>query len=501
MNIITDTNWQQYAEDIKLETRAFIDGQFVNAISGETFERINPATGRHLANIAACDAADVDVAVKAARAAFEGGVWRDAKPVDRKKIMLRWADLIRENLAELALLETLDTGKPIKESVNVDVASCANTIQWYAECIDKLYDEVAPNGNSSLVMVSREAIGVVGAVVPWNYPLIITGWKLGPALAAGNSVVLKPAEQSSLSALKLAALAKRAGIPDGVLNVVTGLGHVAGQALGMHMDVDVIVFTGSTEVGRKFLEYSAKSNIKRVGLELGGKSPHIVTRNSDLEKAAMYVAYAIWYNQGESCNAGSRLLLERGLKDEFMALLKPWAERLCPGDPLNPSTEMGALISSEHCARVLEYIELGKTEGATVAIGGKQVLRESGGMFVQPTVLENVNNTMRVAREEIFGPVLVCIEFDTLPEAIQIANDSEYGLAAAIWSNDINLAHLAAKRLRAGTVWINAFDHTSVNAPFGGYKQSGFGRDKSLHAFEEYTQLKTTWLELYGSIT
>ena len=501
MNIITDTNWQQYAKDIKLETRAFIDGQFVDAISGETFERLNPASGQHLANIAACDGADVDLAVKAARAAFESGVWRDLKPVDRKKIMLRWADLIRQNLAELALLETLDTGKPIKESVNVDVASCANTIQWYAECIDKLYDEVAPNGNSSLVLVSREAIGVVGAVVPWNYPLIITGWKLGPALAAGNSVVLKPAEQSSLSALKLAALAKEAGIPDGVLNVVTGLGHVAGQALGMHMDVDVIVFTGSTEVGRKFLEYSAKSNIKRVGLELGGKSPHIVTKNSDLEKAAMYVAYAIWYNQGESCNAGSRLLLERGLKDEFMVLLKPWAERLSPGDPLNPSTEMGALISSEHCARVLAYIEIGKAEGATVAIGGQQVLRESGGVFVQPTVLTNVNNAMRVAREEIFGPVLVCIEFDTLSEAIQIANDSEYGLAAAIWSNDINIAHLVAKRLRAGTVWINAFDHTSVNAPFGGFKQSGIGRDKSLHAFEEYMQLKTTWLELHGGLS
>jgi acyl-CoA reductase-like NAD-dependent aldehyde dehydrogenase len=499
LNIITDTNWHQYAKDIKLETRAFIDGHFVNAISGQTFERVNPATGKHLAHIAACDVADVDAAVKAARAAFESGLWRDLKPTERKRIMLRWADLMRENLAELALLETLDTGKPIKESVNVDASSCANTIQWYAECIDKMYDEIAPNGNSSLVMVSREAIGVVGAVVPWNYPLIITGWKLGPALAAGNSVVLKPAEQSSLSALKLAALAKEAGIPDGVLNVVTGLGHIAGQALGMHQDVDVIVFTGSTEVGRKFLEYSAKSNIKRVGLELGGKSPHIVTRNSDLEKAAMYVAYAIWYNQGESCNAGSRLLLERGLRDEFMALLKPWAERLKPGDPLDPSTEMGALISPEHCSRVLEYIALGQQEGASVAIGGAQVLQESGGVFVQPTVLENVTNNMRVAREEIFGPVLVCIEFDTLEEAIQIANDSDYGLAAAIWNNDINQAHLAARRLRAGTVWINAFDHTSVNAPFGGYKQSGFGRDKSLHAFEEYTQLKTTWLELHGS--
>jgi acyl-CoA reductase-like NAD-dependent aldehyde dehydrogenase len=311
-------------------------------------------------------------------------------------------------------------------------------------------------------------------------------------------VVLKPAEQSTLSALLLAKLAQQAGIPDGVLNVVPGLGHEAGKALGLHMDVDALVFTGSTEIGRKFLEYSAQSNIKKIGLELGGKSPHIVTRNCNLERAAMYVAYAIWYNQGESCNAGSRLLIERGLKEEFFALLKPWAEKMQPGDPLEPDTEMGALISSEHCAKVLEYIQIGIDEGAKVVIGGAQVRHDSGGYFVPPTVLENVSNDMRVAREEIFGPVLVTIEFDTLEEAVQIANDSEYGLAAAIWCDDVSQAHLVARKLRAGTVWINAFDHTSVNAPFGGYKQSGFGRDKGLQAFEEYTQVKTTWVELHA---
>jgi acyl-CoA reductase-like NAD-dependent aldehyde dehydrogenase len=501
MDLITTTDWKALAARIKPESRAFIGGQFCNALSGETFERINPATGLHLADIAACNGDDVNLAVQAARVSFEAGIWRNLKPTQRKSIMLEWARLIRENLAELALLETLDTGKPIKESVAVDANSCANTIQWYAECIDKLYDQIAPNGDSSMVSITREPIGVVGAVVPWNYPLIITAWKLAPALAIGNSVVLKPAEQSSLSALKLAALAQQAGLPDGVLNVVTGLGHVAGAALGLHMDVDALVFTGSTEVGRKFLEYSARSNIKKIGLELGGKSPHIVTKNCDLERAAMYVAYAIWYNQGESCNAGSRLLLERGLRDQFMDLLRPWAERLKPADPLVPNTEMGALISPEHGSRVLEYIALGLAEGASLAIGGNQVLKESGGIFVSPTVLVDVNNSMRVAREEIFGPVLVCIEFDTLEEAVAIANDSQYGLAAAIWCDDINKANLVAKRLRAGTVWINAFDHTSVNAPFGGYKQSGFGRDKSLHALEEYTQIKTTWLELHGDLS
>jgi acyl-CoA reductase-like NAD-dependent aldehyde dehydrogenase len=496
VNLTTDTNWRKMASEIKLETRAFIDGRYVDAISGKTFARVNPATGTHLADIAACDSSDVDLAVMAARRSFEAGVWRDLAPTVRKTIMLEWVRLIREHTAELALLETLDTGKAIKETVRVDVPGCANAIQWYAECIDKLYDEIAPNGNSSLVMVTREPIGVVAAIVPWNYPLIISSWKLGPALAAGNSVILKPAEQSTLASLKLAELAKLAGIPDGVFNVVPGLGSEAGNALAMHADIDAIVFTGSGGTGRKLLEASAKTNLKRIGLELGGKSPHIVTEDCDLDKAAMYVAYAIWYNQGETCNAGSRLIVQRSVKDALLEKIRPWAERLQPGDPLEPSSELGAMISSEHAQKVMDYIALGVREGARVAIGGKRMLEASGGSFIEPTVLERVTNEMRVAREEIFGPVLVVIEYDTLEEAIGIANDSEYGLAAAIWCNDISRAHRAARQLRAGTVWINAFDHTSINAPFGGFKQSGHGRDKSLHAFEKYTELKTTWLEL-----
>ena len=497
MSVVTQTDWRSLARNLKPRNQAFIGGQFVDAISGRTFPSHNPATGELITEVAACDVGEVDKAAVAARRAFDSGVWRDLKPSERKALMLRWGNLIRENLSELALLETLDTGKAIKESVNVDVPSCANAIQWYAECIDKLYDEVAPNGPTSLVTVTREPLGVVAAVVPWNYPLIISSWKIGPALAAGNSMILKPAEQSSLSALKLAELAQQAGIPDGVFNVVTGFGHEAGQAIGLHRDIDAVMFTGSTEVGKKFLEYSARSNLKRIGLELGGKSPHIVTEDADLEKAAMYVAYAIWYNMGETCNAGSRLIVHRSIKDKLFELVKPWAQRLYPGDPLEATTELGALISAEHCERVKHYIELGQQEGARVAIGGKQIRQETGGWYIEPTVLENVQNDMRVAREEIFGPVLVAIEYDDLEEAIAIANDSDYGLAAAIWCRDISKAHLAARKLRAGTVWINAFDHTSINTPFGGYKQSGHGRDKSLHAFDKVTELKTTWVELH----
>lgn len=490
------TDWHHRAAQLRPEGRAFIDGAFVPALSGRTFPSLNPATGQELARIAACDAADVDRAVAAARRAFEQRVWAGRPPVERKAVLLRWVALIRAHAEELALLETLDNGKPIAESLKVDVPSCAAGLQWYAECIDKLYDEIAPNGDDHLVLVTREPVGVVAAVVPWNYPLIISSWKLGPALAAGNSVILKPAEQTSLSALRLAALAHEAGLPPGVLNVVPGLGHEAGAALGLHADVDALAFTGSTAIGRKYLEYSARSNLKRVGLELGGKSPHIITADCDLDQAAMAAAYAIWYNQGETCNAGSRLLVQREVQAAFTEKLRPWAEQLRPGDPLDAATRMGALISREHCERVLSYVELGQAEGAQLLLGGQAERTGSGGWYVGPTVLGQVHNGMRVAREEIFGPVLAMITFDTLDEAVAIANDSDYGLAAALWCRDIGLAHRTARRLRAGTVWINTYDHTSINAPFGGYKQSGHGRDKSLHAFAKYTELKTTWARL-----
>jgi len=491
------TDWLTHSQELPLETRAFIAGKYRAARSGATFERINPATGEHLAHITACQSEDIDDAVKAAREAFESGVWRDQSPLERKAVLLKFAELIRQHNEELALLETLDTGKAIGETLRVDASSLARDIQWYAESIDKLYDEVAPNGAGSLVLVTREPIGVVAAVVPWNYPLIIAGWKLGPALAAGNSVILKPAEQSSLGAIRLAALGQEAGLPSGVFQVTPGLGHVAGQALGLHPDVDAIGFTGSTEVGRKFLEYSAASNLKRVGLELGGKSAQIITPDADLERAAMYVAYGIWYNQGETCNAGSRVIVHESVKDELIEKLRPWAEKLAPGNPLDPASPLGSLIDESHLQKVLGYVELGVQQGATVAIGGQRVMQESGGAFMQNTVLDNVTNDMRVAREEIFGPVLAVISYQNLDDAVRLANDSDYGLAAAVWSRNISTAHKVARRLRAGTVWVNCFDHTSVNAPFGGYKQSGHGRDKSLHAFDKYTELKTTWIELY----
>lgn len=490
-------DWHARVEGLGLQTRAFIDGHFTVSASGARFSRVNPATGETLAEVTECTAEDVDRAVMAARRAFENGCWRDLTPPERKQCLLRWASLIREHADELALIETLETGKPISETTRVDAPACADTIAWYAEALDKRYDEVAPTGPGAVVTITREPIGIVAAVVPWNYPMIIASWKIGPALAAGNSVILKPAEQSPLAALRLAALAHAAGIPDGVFQVLPGRGPVTGEALGLHDDVDMVAFTGSTEIGKRFLHYAAQSNMKRIALECGGKSPQIVTRDcTDLDKAAMSVAYGIWYNQGETCHAGSRLIVDQQVKAPLMQRILAWVEHFQPGDPLDPRTTMGAMIESEHMDRVLGYIRLAQEEGARVLVGGERVLEETGGYFVQPTVLDNVHNTMRVAREEIFGPVLAVIECDGLEEAIGLANDSPYGLAAAVWTDRVSDAHAAARRLRAGTVWVNCYDRASIATPFGGYKQSGIGRDRSLHAFDEYTETKTTWIEV-----
>lgn len=494
---MTDTlNWRAYREQLKLLTHAFIDGEFCESASGADFVRINPATGEVLANVTECEAADVNRAVMAARRAFEDGCWHNAAPAERKQCLLRWAALIREHASELALIETLETGKPITETRRVDAPSCADTIAWYAEALDKLYDEVAPTAPGTMATITREPIGVVAAVVPWNYPMIIASWKIGPALAVGNSVILKPAEQSPLAALKLAQLAHEAGIPAGVFQVLPGRGEVTGEALGLHDDVDMVAFTGSTEIGKRFLHYAAESNMKRISLECGGKSPQIVTRDcGDLDKAAQAIAYGIWYNQGETCHAGSRLIVDRQIKEALMQRLLAWVEYFQPGNPLDETTTMGALIEQGHMERVLGYIDLAREEGAQVRAGGKRVLAETGGYFIEPTVLNNVDNRMRVAREEIFGPVLVVIDCDGLDEAIDIANDSCYGLAAAVWTDRMSDAHRATQRLRAGTVWVNCYDQASLATPFGGYKQSGIGRDRSLHAFDKYTETKTTWVE------
>lgn len=483
---------------LKIEGRAYIDGAYVGAKSGQTFDCISPTNGQSVAQVASCDEHDVDEAVRAARRSFNEGTWANMAPRDRKKVLLKLADLVRSHTEELAMLETLDMGKPLNDARNVDMPGVANCFAWFGEVIDKLYDEMAPVGANNLAMINREPVGVVGAVVPWNFPLLMASWKLAPALAAGNSVVLKPAEQSPLTALRLAELASQAGLPKGVLNVVPGFGEKAGKAIGLHPDIDCVGFTGSTEVGKLFMQYSGQSNLKRVWLECGGKTPVIVLGDChNLDAAARSAAFGIFFNQGEVCNAGSRLLLHSSIKEPFLEKLLGWAKKLQPGDPFDPKCRMGAIVDENQMKRVLGYIDKGQQGGAKLIQGGQQVRKESGGFYVEPTIFDNVKNDMVIAQEEIFGPVLSVLTFDELDEAVRIANDTHYGLAAAVWTKDINVAHKTSRALRAGVVWVNCFDEGDMSTPFGGYKQSGSGRDKSIHALDKYVDLKMTWVKLY----
>ncbi len=494
---ITAAEWRARAAALKPRLQMFVDGSFAPAASGATFDNINPATGRSLGAVASGDQVDIDRAVASARAAFRKGSWADMPPKARKKVLLKLADLMLKHREELALLETVDMGKPIGDSMSVDIPSAANCIRWYGEAVDKIYDEVAPTGPHALATITREPMGVVGAIVPWNFPLIMASWKIGPVLAAGNSLVLKPSEKSPLTALRIAELALEAGLPEGVFNVVPGFGHTAGSALASHMDVDCIAFTGSTATGKTVMQAAAMSNLKKVSLECGGKSPNIVMADApDLDKAATAAAFAIFFNQGEMCSAGSRLLVDASIKDAMLEKIAKVGRGMQPGDPLDPATKLGAIVDETQMKRVLSYIDAGKTDGARVALGGSRVRADSGGYFVEPTVFDGVRPDMRIAREEIFGPVLATITFDGIEEAIRIANDVEYGLAAAVWTRDINTAHRTARALRAGTVYVNCYDADDITVPFGGFKQSGIGRDKSLHAFDKYTELKTTWIEL-----
>jgi 4-(gamma-glutamylamino)butanal dehydrogenase len=486
------------AARLKFRTLAFIDGQFVPAQTGRTFITENPATGQPLTRIAECDAADVDRAVQAARRTFENGAWSRMKPAERRRVLLKFGELLEANAGELALLDCLEAGKPIADCVNIDLPDTIHCIRWHAEAIDKLYDRVSPTGPENLGLVLREPIGVVGCVVPWNFPAQMVAWKVGPALAAGNSVVLKPAEQTSLSALRMAELAAEAGVPAGVFNVVPGFGPTAGQAIGRHAQVDMVAFTGSTEVGRLFLKYSAESNLKRIILECGGKSPQVVLADApDLELIAQNAVNAAFWNMGENCSCGSRLIVHESLRSQLVDRIASLAKAWKIGDPLDPDTRVGSLIEKPHLEKVLGYIEAGKAAGAKLVMGGQRILQNTGGYFVAVTIFDDVANQMKIAREEIFGPVLSVIPFSNEEQAVAIANDTNYGLAASLYTKDLNTAHRVARAIRAGTVSVNCYSEGDITTPFGGFKESGFaGRDKSLWAHEQYTELKTIWIQL-----
>ncbi|MDR0242931.1 MAG: aldehyde dehydrogenase [Burkholderia sp.] len=494
MNTRNRQYWERKVSGLSIEGRSYIDGAFVPALSGKTYECTNPATGEVIGLIADCDVADVDRAVAAARQAFASGTWSRISPTDRKKTLLKLADLLEENREELALLESIDMGKPVEVAFSYEMPDLVEYVRWFAEAIDKLYDEIAPAAEGNLALIRREPIGVVAAVVPWNFPLDMAIWKCIPALAAGNSVVLKPAEQSPLTALKLAELAAQAGIPRGVFNVVTGFGETVGMPLGLHMDVNCLAFTGSTEVGKLFLGYSAQSNMKLVWLECGGKSPNIVFADAEDLDAAAAQAARVFYNQGQICSSPTRLLVESSIKDDFLKRVVEHAKAYMPGNPLDPETKMGSMVDSRHTENVMRYIETGMRE-ATLVTGGKRVRLGDSNNFIEPTIFDNVKPEHVIGREEIFGPVLSVFSFDTEEEAIAMANDTIYGLMASVFTGNLGRAHRVSAALQAGTVAVNAVDLISPLVPFGGYKQSGNGRDNSLHAFEKYTALKTTWIK------
>jgi gamma-glutamyl-gamma-aminobutyraldehyde dehydrogenase len=492
---VSEVDWKQRAAGLCLPDYAFIGGKRTSARHGETYPCINPATGQALVQVAACNAADVDDAVTSARHALGSGVWSQASPGHRKSVLLRFAEQIRVERIDLALMESLSMGKPVRDACH-EVDDAAAFIAWFGETLDKLYGEVIPSELSSFAVATREPVGVVGLITPWNYPIEEAAIKLGPALAAGNCVILKPAEISPFSAIRLGELALKAGLPPGVLNVVPGLGAIAGKAIGLHGDIECVGFTGSTRVGKLLLRYAGESNMKRVWLECGGKSPNLVFADcGNLKFAAEEAARSVLRNQGQVCSAGSRVLVERTIADEFTGLLVAASKRYVPADPLDARTRMGPMASAEQYNKVQSYILLGLEEGANLILDGRMANQQEDVYFLGPSIFARVSNSMRIAREEIFGPVITLMCFDSEDEAIRIANDSPYGLVASLWTQDVSRAHRVARALQAGSVTINGVDAQSEAAPFGGTKQSGSGREHSLHAFDQYTNLKTTWLK------
>jgi len=490
MDLLTQEEYQAIADNLILPTNAFIDGSYRPAESGKTFVTTNPATGAKIADIAACNTDDVDFAVQKARESFEDGRWSKMHPSERKGVLIRFCKLLTRNARELAVMESIDSGKTIFDCETVDVPETIHCLKWHAEAIDKIYDQVAPASDDHIAMVVREPIGVVGLVLPWNFPLLMLAWKIGPALAAGCSLVVKPAAETTLTALRVAEIAQEAGLPRGVLNIVPGSGRDVGEPIGRHMDIDMVSFTGSTVTGKRFLSYSAESNAKEVVLEMGGKNPCIVMDDAEnIDTVAQHVVNGAFWNMGENCSASSRLIVHKDVKEELLSRIEAHARHWNIGAPLNPETRMGALVSKAHFDKVCSYLE-----GAeNVHLGGKS----HDGAFVEATVIEVPDNRHTLAREEIFGPVLTVIPVASFDEAISIANDTEYGLCASIFTANAKRAIRGARALRAGTVTVNSFGEGDISTPFGGFKQSGFGgRDNSLHAHDQYTQLKTIWIDL-----
>ncbi len=479
---------------VPLETRLLINNRWVESESGETFATCNPATGEEICQVAAADSADVDKAVQAARKAFEHGPWRKMQASERGLLLHRLADLIEKNADDLAKLEALDNGKPVSVARRVDVAKTIACYRYFAGWADKVQGKTIPIDGDFFCYTRHEPVGVVGQIIPWNYPMLMQAWKLAPALATGNTVVMKPAEQTPLSALKIGGLLLEAGFPEGVVNLLPGFGPTAGAAIARHMDVDKIAFTGSTEVGRLILEAAAKSNLKRVTLELGGKSPNIIFADTDLDEAVEGAHLGLFSNQGQICCAGSRVFVEAGIYDKFLDKSVTRARKRVIGDPLDPRTEQGPQVDQTQFNKVMGYIESGCSEGASLACGGKRA--GDRGYFIEPTVFADVHDDMTIAREEIFGPVMSVIPFRDLTEVIDRANNTIYGLAAGVWTRDIKKAHAVANSVRAGTVWVNCYNVLDTRAPFGGFKQSGIGRELGEYGLQQYTEVKTVTVKL-----
>ena len=488
----------QAKNNLQYPSELFINGKYQKSKSEKSFDNISPIDGNLINKVFLAQQEDVNIAVSKARETFNKGHWSNLPPGQRKKILLKFATLLERDRLELALLDTIDMGKTINDTYNADLPTSIDNIEWYAEIIDKLFDDISPSSKEYMGLITKEPIGVVAAIVPWNYPLWMAIWKIAPALITGNSVILKPAEQSPMSAIKIGALLSEAGLPDGVFSVLPGDGPITGKSLCLHNDIDCVAFTGSGEVGKLVLQYSGQSNMKRVQLECGGKSPNIIFADyPDLDSAAEASAYAIFGNQGEICSAGSRLIVQKDIEDEFIDKVAKLSKNMHPADPFDPESFAGAIVNTEQLDKINKYVNIGKEEGASVEVGGNITMKDTGGCYFEPTIFKNVKNNMKIAQEEIFGPVLTSLTFSNFQEAISIANDTEYGLAAGVWTKDINKAIKASREIRAGTVYINNYEEgVDSTIPLGGYKQSGIGRDNGYQALENYVQVKSTWIKV-----